>query len=452
MKLEHIHNIYFVGIGGIGMSALAKYFMSCGKTVAGYDRTPSAVTLELESMGITIDYQNTHNYGYQNADLVVFTPAVSQDSPIRKQLRNTNIPQLKRAAVLGMITENKNTLAVAGTHGKTTTAAILTQLIHTVYGSVTGFIGGKSANFNNNFIYNEKAEFTVVEADEYDRSFLQLKPNHAIITSVDADHLDIYKTAAEMRRGFHEFADLVSDHLLISDEAAATLQLPNKHFTYGFGPTADYKIDSLRIVEGKNVFNLHTPQGIIKNLTSSLAGKHNVENAAAAVALCHIINPEHITAVKEGLAKFRGVQRRFELIIKGEKGIYIDDYAHHPKELEAAISAAKMMYPKKQITVVFQPHLFSRTADFMDEFATVLATTDKTYMLDIYPAREKPIHGVSSSVLTKKINNIASGKAVLVTMEELIPILQKNTPPLLLTLGAGNIADLREPIKKEVYS
>lgn len=452
MKLEHVHNIYFVGIGGIGMSALAKYFMNCGKTVAGYDRTPSAVTLELESMGVTIDYQSTHNYGYQNADLIVYTPAVSEDTPIRKQLRNTTIPQLKRAAVLGMITANQNTLAVAGTHGKTTTAAILTQLIHSIYGSVTGFIGGKSTNFDNNFIYHENAQFTVVEADEYDRSFLQLKPNHAIVTSVDADHLDIYKTAAEMRRSFHEFTNLVSDNLLISDEAAATLQLPKKHFTYGFSSSADYKIDSLRIVDGKNVFNLQTPNGIIKNLTSSLAGKHNVENAAAAIALCHMINPEDITAAKKGLSQFQGVQRRFELIIKSEKGVYIDDYAHHPKELEAAISAAKMMYPKKQVTVVFQPHLFSRTADFMDDFAHVLTTADKTYMLDIYPAREKPIHGVSSSVLTKKINNIASGKAVLITKEELIPILQKNTPPLLLTLGAGDIADLREPIKKEVYS
>lgn len=452
MNLDKINNIYFVGIGGIGMSALAKYFLRGGKNVKGYDRTPSGVTKELEALGIKIDYENQTSFDFHDAELIIYTPAVSPDSAVRVQLKNTDIPQLKRARVLGIITENNQTAAVAGTHGKTTTCAILAQLLYTVTGSVTAFIGGKSANFKSNFVYDENAAYTVIEADEYDRSFLHLSPHSAIITSVDADHLDIYGSQAEMHRSFHEFADLIEGPLLINDRAAENFKPNRKFLTYGFTNRADFQITDMRICEGNNLFNLKTPNGIIEDLICALPGKHNVENASAAVALCSKLFPGETAQIKQGLETFKGVERRFETLAANTKGVYIDDYAHHPREIQAAVSAAEMMHPGKKITVVFQPHLFSRTADFMNEFASVLSEPDTTYLLEIYPAREKPIHGVSSAVLTEKINTIKAGKAQLITKNEICDILKKNTPQVLLSLGAGDISDLRETIKREVYS
>ncbi len=452
MNLDKIHNIYFVGAGGIGMSALAKYFLNCGKNVKGYDRHESKITKELEQAGVSMDYDHQSQFGFHDADLIIYTPAVSADRPIRRQLKNTTIPQLKRAEVLGMITSLNKTAAVAGTHGKTTTCAMLAQLIHTVQGSVTAFIGGKSANFNSNFVFDENAEYTVIEADEYDRSFLLLTPYIGIITAVDADHLDIYGSQAEMHRSFHEFADLVKGPLLINDRAAACFKPDREFVTYGFEENADYQITDLRVREGQNIFNINTPGGTLTDLTCSLPGKHNVENAAAAVVLCHLIFPRQTEKIKRGLAAFKGVERRFETIAKSQTGVYIDDYAHHPREISAAVSAAHLMYPGKKVTVIFQPHLFSRTADFMDDFACVLSEPDTTYLLEIYPAREKPIHGISSAVLTEKINEIKAGKAVLISKEEVCKKLKTDQPEVLLTLGAGDIADLREMIKKEVYA
>lgn len=452
MNLDKINNIYFVGIGGIGMSALAKYFLNCGKSISGYDRTPSTITKELEEVGVKIEYQNQKTFNFEGVDLIIYTPAVTADSPVRKQIKNTLIPQLKRAEVLGMITDKNKTATVAGTHGKTTTCAILAQLINAVQGKVTAFIGGKSANFKSNFVFDENAEYTVIEADEYDRSFLHLSPYAAIITAVDADHLDIYGSHAEMHRSFHEFADLVNGPLLINDKAAENFKPDRDFFTYGYSESANYQITELRTRDGKNIFNLKTPSGVIKDLICALPGKHNVENAAAAVAVCSILFSGETGKIKQGLAEFKGVERRFELIAKTKNGVYIDDYAHHPREINAAVSAARMMYPGKNITVIFQPHLFSRTADFMDDFAKVLSEPYQTYLLDIYPAREKPMHGVTSAVLTKKINALNPNKAHLTAKNEICELLKKDIPQVLLTLGAGDIADLRETIKREVYS
>nr|WP_314288565.1 UDP-N-acetylmuramate--L-alanine ligase [uncultured Capnocytophaga sp.] len=444
MDLRPIQNVYFIGIGGIGMSALARYFNTNGKRVAGYDRTPTEITEMLEKEGISVHFTDDvvaipTPFKDKETTLIVYTPAIPKEHKELLYFQEHNYKVVKRSEILGLITKNSFCLAVAGTHGKTTTSSILAHLLVERGTPVSAFLGGIAENFNSNYVV-KGSEYTVVEADEFDRSFLRLSPNIACITSMDADHLDIYGDEAHLIEGFHEFAGkikpggslIVRNGLDISGE------------TYGLEDNADYSFQNIRIVEGVYHFDFKYAGGIYKDYTFMKPGRHNLSNALAAVAM----------AVKAGfapkellphLATFKGVRRRFSYIIKDKDRVFIDDYAHHPSEINALYQAVAEMYPNTAKTVIFQPHLFSRTRDFMDDFAKSLSQFDEVILLDIYPARELPIEGITSKVLLEKIT---ANKKTLVSKEELIPLLLEKNPKLLLAVGAGDIGAEVVSIKK----
>ena len=442
MNVNNLHKVYFLGIGGIGMSALARYFLEHGVQVSGYDKTPSEITEALEQEGAQIHFSEEPNLVPQDAELVVFTPAIPANHNEWEAVKSLGVPVLKRAQVLGLISNVQQTLAVAGTHGKTTTSSMLSHVVNTVAGSVNAFIGGVMTNYGTNHLFNENAPFTVVEADEYDRSFLNLKPKGAIITSTDADHLDIYGSSNEMISGFQSFANLV-EQVVVSHEDVHVKSEQAKSISYGKQEGNDYQLTNIHVDNGFQCGTVVSSSNTVE-LRIQLPGDHNLLNATAAYALSVEMGLD-ANQVIEALASFKGVKRRFEVVYQNNDVIYVDDYAHHPTELTAAIQAARQFYPGKKITGIFQPHLFSRTRDFEPEFAKVLSTLDQLLLMEIYPARELPIDGITSTALLEKTT---LENKQLVQKEELLDAVKTAHPEVLMTLGAGDIDRFVKPLKE----
>ncbi|GGX06428.1 UDP-N-acetylmuramate--L-alanine ligase [Aquimarina muelleri] len=434
-SLENIQNIYFIGIGGIGMSSLARYFKSLDKNVAGYDKTPSKITSDLITLGIPIHFEDNIDYipkEFLNIKdtLIVYTPAIPKEHTEFVYFQNNSFFIKKRAQVLGIITKGVYTLAVAGTHGKTTTTAILGHLLKESGVKVTAFLGGISENYNSNLIL-EGNEVIVVEADEFDRSFLQLYPDIVAITSMDADHLDIYEKANALEESFVEFSQRAKDHLLVRNGLSLS------GITFGIEDDSDYCIKNIRIDNGVYVFDLKTPQEFIENLHLNLPGKHNLLNAITAFAIAMLYGTPTSSLVK-ALFSFKGVQRRFSYQIKKEEIVYIDDYAHHPTEINALHQAVREMHPNKKVLAIFQPHLYSRTRDFASDFAQSLSQFDQLLLLDIYPARELPIEGVNSDWLLNMVDMIDKKK---IKKNKLITEIMNSDAQVILTIGAGDIGE-----------
>ncbi|MES2396655.1 MAG: UDP-N-acetylmuramate--L-alanine ligase [Bacteroidota bacterium] len=461
--MKNIQYIYFLGIGGIGMSALARYFNAMGKSVSGYDKTPTKLTNELIAEGIDIHFEDDINFlksKIQNPKseiLIVYTPAIPADHKEFNYFKANNFNIKKRAEVLGMITEASYTIGVAGTHGKTTTSSLIAHVLKTADLDPSAFLGGITQNYNTNLLLSTKLELstlnsqlstlTVVEADEYDRSFLTLHPEIAVITSVDADHLDIYGDKKYMEESYSLFASQVRSKLILKKSIVNNIASGKQAITYSVSDTtADYFAQNIKIENAAYQYEVATPKGVFKNMTLGLPGLHNVENSIAAVAVACLMNiPEQ--KIREGLKTFRGVKRRFDYQIKTEKLVFIDDYAHHPEELKACINSAKEMYPGKKITGIFQPHLFSRTRDFADEFAKSLDLLDECILMEIYPARELPIEGVSSKMLVDKMRS--TNKSIC-QKPDLVKEVSGRKLEVLLTLGAGDIDTFVEPLKNEL--
>ncbi|WP_298782569.1 UDP-N-acetylmuramate--L-alanine ligase [uncultured Polaribacter sp.] len=444
MNLNNIHNIYFVGIGGIGMSAIARYFAFNGKQVAGYDKTPSQITDDLETLGVKIHFEDAIKnipISFLNKDktLVVYTPAVPKNHVELNYFVNNNFKVFKRAEILGKITETTLCLAVAGTHGKTTTSSILGHIMQPSL--ATAFLGGIAENYNSNLILGED-KISVVEADEFDRSFLQLSPDIACITSMDADHLDIYGEAEALQESFVAFSQKVSNTLIVAKG------LPLNGLTYAVDEEADYKAFNLKIESGKYIFDVQTPSEIIKNIEFHLPGKHNVMNALAALTIAHVYGVS-LENVKKSLSTFKGVKRRFSYKIKTENFVLIDDYAHHPTEINAVENSIREMYPDEKVMVVFQPHLFSRTRDFLDDFANALSKFDEVLLLDIYPARELPITGVNSEFLLSKIENTHKK---MTQKKNLLKDIKNSDVKVVAMLGAGDIGVMINEVTNQLVN
>lgn len=453
MKLEEVKHIIFLGIGGIGMSALARWFNANGFEVYGYDKTKTSLTQTLANEGMKVFYEDTMQaipkvFETPKEDvLVVYTPAIPKDSILLNFFMNDSFQVMKRSELLGLITKSNTTIAVAGTHGKTTTSCMTAHILKSCGFEVSAFLGGIAANYNSNLILGERNGLVVVEADEYDRSFLRLSPDFVAVTNVEPDHLDIYHDEVQFYAAFDEFLQKTSPQgkvfLNNSIEKPDVTSLKVDTARYGLSK-GDCFSTNIRIQDGSFVFDFEGQGKVIKDIILHVPGYHNVENATAAIALSLAVNAD-AEAIKVALASFKGVKRRFEYKLKAEDIVLIDDYAHHPSEIKAFIKSAKALYPKKPLTVVFQPHLFSRTQDFMLEFATALAEADQLVLLDIYPARELPIEGVSSAALLALIKH---ENKRLVKKEELVETLRSMDLSLLAMLGAGDIDTLVEPVKE----
>ena len=433
------NRVYFLGIGGIGMSALARYFRRLGSEVYGYDRTATPLTRELEAEGMHVHYTDDPTQIPDGLDLVVYTPAVPTSTAEFQHLAALNVPMKKRAEVLGDLSRSKRALAVAGTHGKTTTTCLLTHLLRTGGVDCSAFLGGIARNFRGNFVYGAGA-YVVVEADEYDRSFLHLQPYAAAITSIDPDHLDIYGDAETMfATGFGQFAQQVTGNLYIPHGLAQNFD-NQRITTFGLDGGESFATN-IRTENGSFVFDYVSGSLRLNGLTSTLPGRHNVFNAVGAIrmALDVGVAPD---AIRAGLDTFAGIHRRFERLYDGPHGTYIDDYAHHPTELRAAIGAARELFPDRHMTVVFQPHLYSRTYDFADGFAQELDQADAVVLLPIYPAREEPMPGVTSGIIYERMK---LEERYLVEKSAVVEFLEGRKVEVLLTLGAGDIDTLRDP-------
>jgi len=444
---EGAGGVYFLGIGGIGMSALARYFNASGVAVSGYDKTETALCRELAAEGISIHYEDSIELIDKNAKLVIYTPAVPKDHQELNYFLAHDYTVVKRSDVLGAITDSGFNICVAGTHGKTTTSSMVAHILrHTGYGC-TAFLGGIAVNYNSNFWPGDKNVF-VAEADEYDRSFLKLSPDVAVISSMDPDHLDIYGTAENMEQAFIDFSEKIKPGgLLISKyglKRSADLKA-SQHLLYDVdNAKADINSYNIRIDNGSYVFDINAKDKKLEDVMLNMGGMHNIENATAAIAVAlHLDIDEE--KIKAAVAAFRGVKRRFEYIIKNAAMVMIDDYAHHPEELRALISGTKKLFSGKKCTVVFQPHLFSRTKDHADGFAEVLDTADEVILLPIYPARELPMEGVNSEMILQRMKNKNSK---LLSKEALLIEIENKKPELLVTSGAGDIDVLVEPIRK----
>lgn len=443
MNLNQIHNVYFIGIGGIGMSALARYFKSIGKNVSGYDKTETELTNELIESGIDIHFKDEiglipTDYYIENT-LVVITPAVPTTHSQWNYFLEREFVVKKRAEVLGLITKDTFCFAVAGTHGKTTTSSILGHILYQSGADVTSFLGGIVENYNSNLIGTGKT-ITVVEADEFDRSFLHLYPNIACVTSMDADHLDIYGDSAAIEASFLEFANKITD----KSQLFIAKNLDLEGVTVAVNENADYKAYNVRIDNGNYVFDVQTPTEVISNLQFGLPGKHNLTNALMALAMAKTFGTSN-DDIAAALKSFKGIKRRFSYQIKESNLVYIDDYAHHPTEIEAVYQAVSELYPNQKVLAIFQPHLFSRTKDFADGFANSLSKFDEVLLLDIYPARELPIEGITSSWLLEKMTN--EHKKV-VSKTDLIAQIIKSEAKIIVTIGAGDIGELVPSIKQ----
>lgn len=442
MRIKEIHNVYFIGIGGIGMSALARYFSKIGKHVAGYDKTITEITSNLQKNGIQIHFNDSvvsipKKFQNKKNTLVVFTPAVSSDHSELNFFIEQGFQIMKRAEVLGLITKNTFCFAVAGTHGKTTTSAILGHVMQPY--KATSFLGGISENYHSNLIFGAE-EISVVEADEFDQSFLQLSPNIACITSMDADHLDVYGEHASLVNSFKKFANQVSDILIVAKGTNID------GLSYALNEDADYKITNIRNANGYYIFDVTTPKNHISDIEFSLPGKHNMMNALAAIAMADSYGIS-LESIKRSLKSFKGVERRFSYKIKTDVLTLIDDYAHHPTEINVVYNSIKELYPTQKNVVIFQPHLFSRTKDFIEDFAIALAQFDEILLLDIYPAREQPIEGVSSLWLLKKILN--KNKKI-THKKNLVKDIKNSNASIVAMLGAGDIGKMVEDVKTEL--
>ena len=434
--LQQLKNIYFIGIGGIGMSAIARYFNERGVKIFGYDKTQTVLTDQLSAEGMDICYENNYGEPFPTLiDLVIYTPAVPIIHPVCQHFQASGLPFMKRAEILGLISKNMKTIAIGGTHGKTTTSSITTHLLKEGGVSCTAFLGGIVENFGGNYVSGQ-SDWVVIEADEFDRSFLHLHPEIAAILSTDADHLDIYGSLESLLdTGFKPFAaQTAADGLLLIQHASVNL-FPSTGNKQSFGiEEGDFKAVNIRLESNALIFDYQHSDILIKDLKFSLPGRHNVLNAVVAIAIALRLGVSE-DAIRENLTTFRGIQRRFDIKLVNDKMVIISDYAHHPTELNAVISAARELYPGKKITAVFQPHLFSRTKDFLEGFAKALSALDSVILLPIYPAREQPIPGIDSALLLQKIS-ILDKK--LVDSEGLILALNQVQPEVLLMLGAGD--------------
>lgn len=445
--IESFSYFYFIGIGGIGMSALARYFNKKGKIVSGYDREATELTRELEKEGIVITYSDGKEYipadriGTPQNTLIIYTPAVSNSHGQLSWLREQNYTVIKRAQVLGLITQSTQCLAIAGTHGKTTTTALVAHILRYNGRDINAFIGGISTNYQTNILFGTE-NTVVLEADEFDRSFLKLSPTLSVITSTDPDHLDIYYTQEGVRQAFAEFAAIAKK----TGKLVAKLNLPvSGDYTYGLHSSADYFADQIAVKNERFTYNIRFPDGSCVSTYSMVPGIHNVENAIAAASLCHLygLNSDQIA---QGIQTFKGVKRRFELISESENVVYIDDYAHHPAELEALIKSVRFLYPRRRVTIVFQPHLYSRTRDFYIGFAQSLSLADRVVLLDIYPARETEIEGVSEDLIYTHLTISDKHKVSLHDITDFIGKIRFDNE-VLITAGAGNISEKVESIK-----
>lgn len=436
--LKNCKHIYFIGIGGIGMSALARYFNKQGVVVSGYDKTPTLLTDALIQEGIQIHFEDDLSKIDKEAAVIVYTPAIPSDHGELNYYKDNGYLVVKRSDVLQWITENAFTIAIAGTHGKTTTTSMTAHILrHSGYGC-NAFLGGIASNYGTNFWSHEK-NVVVVEADEYDRSFLKLAPNIAVITAVDPDHLDIYGTAQEVIKAFGEFSDKIkSGGVLIKkwNTAFNTLTHNKTVLTYDYhNEKASYHTINLKVVEGSYQFDLVHPAGICKNIVLNMGGLHNVENVSAAIAIALQLKIDEVK-IREAVASFAGVKRRFEFKVKTSKKVLIDDYAHHPEELNALISGVRSLYPNEKMVLVFQPHLYSRTKDQCEGFVETLDKADEVILLPIYPARELPMEGVNSQMLLDKMK-LKHKK--LMSKEELFAWAESTQDKLIVMAGAGDI-------------
>lgn len=447
MEIEKIRSIYFLGIGGIGMSALARYFHHRNVRVSGYDKTPTWLTEQLIREGIPVHFIEDIHQIPGDLDVAVYTPAIPLDHKEFDYLRKKSFPLLKRSEVLGLLTKGHYTVAIAGTHGKTTITSMISHILKTADRKVTAFIGGITNNYHSNLLDTSNAEIMVVEADEFDRSFLRLNPDMAVISAMDADHLDIYGSFDDMVKAYQAFAsNTATDGALVINEAIRDyFPFKGKTLTVSPGsPEAMCSVKETRNAGGKPSIDVELPGRQLKDVILGIPGRFNIENSLFAIAVCTMLGVEE-HAIREGLRTFKGVQRRFDFRIVDQSIVYIDDYAHHPIELRACIRAVREMYPDRKITGVFQPHLYSRTRDFADEFAASLSELDEVILLDIYPAREKPIQGISSKILLERIT-LDSKR--LCQKEKLVDMLEAMDIDVLLTLGAGDIDQMVAVVEK----
>lgn len=450
--MDNIKSVYFLGIGGIGMSNLARYFMSKGKSVGGYDRAETLLTKSLVKEGAHIHYTDAianipADYTEKETTLIVYTPAMPDDSPELNYFREHGFDIHKRAQVLGLITQSSRALCCAGTHGKTTTSSMLAHILKGSHLDCNAFLGGILKNYDSNLMLSDKSEFTVVEADEYDRSFHWLHPYMALITSVDPDHLDIYGTEDEYLKSFEKFTSLIQPGgaLVMKHNIKLKPQLQSgvKLYTYS-QDKGDFRAENIKVGNGTIRFDFVTPDSVVKNIELGVPVRINIENGIGSMALAWL-NGATDDELRNGMRTFQGAKRRFDFIMKTNSLVMIDDYAHHPDELSASISSVKELYPDKKVLGVFQPHLYSRTRDFADQFARSLSLLDELILLDIYPAREKPIEGVTSQIIFDKV----TCKKTLCKKSELLDIIRnKRDIEVLLTVGAGDIDQLLLPIKE----
>lgn len=447
MPLESWKKVYFLGIGGIGMSALARFLKAKGIAVSGYDRSASQLTEELIAEGIPVHFEEKPDQLPADMDLAVYTPAISKDNRELNRILEGSTPLIKRSELLGLITQHTRLIAVAGTHGKTSVSSLLAHIMNQAPDQSNAILGGISKNIQSNLILAPETDLFITEADEFDRSFLQLMPWIAVITSTDADHLDVYGNHGTLKKTFAEFTSKIKKggKLLIKSGIDLKMDVDETvaKYTYSIYEPADFQAINIKLRGQKYHFDLITPFGDIEGLHLGIPGIMNLENAVAASAAA-ILAGVRKRSINAGLSSFQGVKRRFDHRIVHDDLVYIDDYAHHPKEIEACIDSVRKIYPGRKITGVFQPHLYTRTRDFAEAFAESLRELDRVILLEIYPARELPIEGVTSAMLLNKLNH---PDKMLCTKQDLVQNLLKIKPQLLLTLGAGDIDRLVEPIE-----
>ncbi len=456
MKKEDLHsveNIYMIGIGGIGMSALARYFLSLGKTVTGYDRVSTRLTDDLIREGSEIHFTTDLAYVKEKFTdvenlLVIYTPAIPADHLELSFFRKGGYQMMKRAELLGIISDSENCIAVAGTHGKTTVTTMVTHMLKVAGITCNAFLGGISKNYQTNAVLSGEEGWMVLEADEFDRSFLHLHPNICIVTSCDPDHLDVYGSVEKIKDTFCQFISQTDPggHIIYHQDVPLDCirTLPPKSWSYALEDGADFTAVNLSLKDGLYRFDVETPEGLIADVGLGVPGLINIENALSVVGLARLLNIGD-DLVREALTTFSGVQRRFDVMINRTGMVYIDDYAHHPRELDACIQSVRKMYPDRKITGIFQPHLYSRTRDFAGEFARSLSHLDELILLDIYPAREAPVEGVDSRLIFDQTD---MADKVLINKEQLLLVLEERQPEVLLTMGAGDIDQFVEPIVK----
>ncbi|MBT6699447.1 MAG: UDP-N-acetylmuramate--L-alanine ligase [Flavobacteriales bacterium] len=449
MKLKEYKNIYFVGIGGIGMSSIARYFNNKNVNIFGYDRVKSSLCVELENEGMKIHYtEDTNQISVQKEDtLVIYTPAIPSENTELSYFVKNNYIVMKRSEVLGEITEDHFTIAIAGTHGKTTTSTMIAHILHDSGMDCTAFLGGVSTNYNSNLIFGTEKSVVVVEADEFDRSFLTLNPDVAVITSVDADHLDIYQNKERLISAFSDFTNKIKSGGTLFLEENIDTSIVNRDdisvLKYGLSISSDCKGTYISPDKNTMKFQVECNGNTFDDLRLNMGGVYNVLNAVASVSVANLLEIDS-SKIVDGINTFMGIRRRFETHISSDKLVFIDDYAHHPKEVTESINAVKQMYPEREITVVFQPHLHSRTKDFMNEFANSLSLADELILLDIYGAREEEIEGVSSQIL---LNKCTSTKKELSALDSVVEKIADKEIDVLLTLGAGDISTIIEPLR-----